>query len=73
MFGWGFMWLGPLFLMIIAVLIYYLVISSRRGPHSHYRRKLYGDRRAVEILKERYAKGEISREEFFQIREEIYS
>lgn len=75
MFGWGFMWLGPLFLVLLAVGIYYLIASSRSERHSHYHRQYRSNRRvdrgAVEILNERYARGEITREQFKEMQKEL--
>lgn len=75
MFGWGFMWLGPLFLVLFAVGIYYIIASLRSERHSHYHREYRSDRRdsrrAVEILNERYARGEITREQFREMRKEL--
>jgi len=74
-FGWGFMLLGPICLVLIAVVIYYAVTSfSRRercSQYSHYQQPQYAGGRAMEILKERYAKGEISKEQFLQMKDEL--
>ncbi len=73
-FGWGFMLLGPFFLVLIAIAIYLVVTSSSRCTHhSHYQKSNYHNEMAVEILKERYAKGEISKEQFLQMRKELES
>lgn len=73
-FGWGFMLLGPFFLVLIAIAVYLVVTSSSRCiSHSHYQKSSYHNERAVEILKERYAKGEISKEQFLQMRKELES
>lgn len=71
--GWGMGWFGPIFmiafwgLVIIALvlLIRWLVQGSRRGSHDN------GSSKALEILKERYARGEIEREEFEQKKQHI--
>ena len=74
-FGWGFMMWGPIFLVLIAVVIYYVITSSSRREscslHSHNLQPQYHGGRALEILKERYAKGEITKEQFLQMRDEL--
>jgi len=67
MFGYGygyggmFMWL--VFLIIIGLLIYFLV-HNRQTKDGHSKTPL-------EILKERYAKGEITKEEFDKIKQDL--
>ena len=64
--------LGPLFMVLIAVAIYLAVtFSSGHGRRSNYQHSSHRTGRALEILKERYAKGEITREQFLQMREEL--
>lgn len=71
-FGWGFMFLGPLFMVLIAVAIYFIIASSlRRRPHVHYRHHYPSQGGAIEVLNERFAKGEITREQFLQMRKTI--
>jgi len=69
-FGWGFMFLIPLtFLALIAVGAYFLIegYGVSRRPSS-------GDSgRAIEILKERYARGEVTREQYMRTKEELES
>jgi len=68
-YGYGFNWLGALlqiilviiFLALIAFGIYYLVGAGKPAPSG----------RSLEILKERYARGEISKEEYERIRQEL--
>ncbi len=67
--GWWTMLFVPIVLALIAYAIYYLVTeSSRTGRSSRYR-----NRRALEILKERYARGEITGEQFLKMREDLES
>lgn len=60
--GWGFWWIFPLLMMVFMVLMVAFFMS--RGPwgHGHSRRDTTST--ALEILNERFAKGEISKEEF---------
>ena len=73
--GYGGMgWFGSIFMLIfwgliivgLVLLIRWLVFATRRGEeHSG------GGSRAMDILKERYARGEIDREEFEQRRRDL--
>ncbi|MBS7623379.1 SHOCT domain-containing protein [Candidatus Bathyarchaeota archaeon] len=68
-YGYGFSWIGALlrilliiiFLALIAFGVYYLVGAGKPAVGG----------RSLEILKERYAKGEISKEEYEQIKQEL--
>lgn len=74
-FGWGFMFLGPLCLVLIAVAIYYVITSASRREscsiHAHNQQPRHYSTRAMEILKERYAKGEITKEQYLQMKDEL--
>ena len=70
-FGWGMMFFVPLFCIFGAIAIYYFLISSRHNCTSHNTSRGISRGRASEILAERYAEGEISREEFQQMRKEL--
>jgi len=74
--NWGMGWLGVLFNVVlwvavivgIVLLIRWLIqASGGRGPESE--RTAGG--RALEILKERYARGEIERDEFEQKKRDL--
>jgi putative membrane protein len=74
-FGWGLMWLWPIGLVVIGIIVYYAVTeSSRKDRYSHqthYQQPQHHGNRALEILKERYAKGEITKEQFHQMKKEL--
>ena len=61
--GWfGFVMMGVFWILIIVAIIFairWLVVSSRGGSHSQK-----SEETALEILKKRYARGEINKEEF---------
>ena len=69
--GWGMMFFVPLFFIFGVIAIYYFLISSRHSCPSHNSPRYQSGSRALDILAERYAKGEISREEFQQIKKEL--
>ena len=60
--GWGYWWIFPLLMML--VMIGFCVLFMLWGPwgHHHSRRDNAGS--AIQLLSERFAKGEISKEEF---------
>jgi putative membrane protein len=75
MMGYGFSWMGWIMMIVIwglivvggVFLIRWLIQTTRdRGPASY---KSGG--RAMDILRERYAKGEISREEFESMKRDL--
>jgi len=67
-YGYGFTLLIPIvFLVLIVLGAYYFVTGSaepRRSASNH-------SRRALEILRERYAKGEITKEQFLEMKAEL--
>ena len=69
-YGWGSMVLIPIaFLVLIAIGAYYLVTGSAGTSRSASNRS----ESALEMLKKRYAKGEITREQFLTMRTELES
>jgi len=70
MMGYGFWFVGPiLVLALIAVGAYYLITGFAATG-----RRLSGDwKRPLDILKERYAKGEISEEQYLKMKQELRS
>jgi putative membrane protein len=63
-YGGGMMWF--FWILIIVALVGFVMLATRRGyipPRS--------EKSALEILKERYAKGEVDREEFEQKKKDL--
>ena len=74
--GWGGGWMGPLFMMIIWVIILALaaaaVIWVVRSTASGGMNQPRPDRpRGLEVLEERYARGEVNRDEYLQKKGDI--
>ena len=72
---WGGMWLFPIIMITVFFIALYLIFGRGgfRVPWQDY--GSYGENRepetALEILKKRYAKGEITREEFEQMKNDL--
>ena len=64
-YGYGFNWVGTilmiLFIALIGLGIYYLLGGGKTASRDRY----------LEILKERYAKGEITSEEYARMKQEL--
>ena len=59
--GWGFWWIFPLLMMVLMFVLCAFVMRAIWG-HGHSHRDDAGP--AIQVLNERFAKGEISKEEF---------
>ena len=52
----------------------FVTVASSNSSHKHSHGESSGNTgKAIEILKERYAKGEITKETYFEMREDIKS
>ncbi len=72
--GWGPMGLGGPFMMIFAWLFWIAIIALVVGLIAKSRRPFRkADQQPIEILKQRYAKGEISKEDFERMKKDILS
>jgi uncharacterized membrane protein len=71
-FGLGLMFLCPLCMIFIALALYFVFMYPSRRTHEHcghHHGQYYANQgRATEILNERYAKGEITQEQYLQMR-----
>ena len=63
-FGGGMMWI--FWILILLAMAGFVAFAARQGGGSGKREKS-----ALEILQERYARGEIDREEFRQMRDDL--
>jgi putative membrane protein len=77
--GWGVEPFGWIFMVIIWILVIMLILAIIRrigGGHHGYMHmqgqdSLPGEKTPLDILKERYAKGEINKEEFEQKKKDL--
>jgi len=66
--GWGFMILVPLtFLALIALGAYYLLTQFIETTDSSFSR----NKELLDVLQKRYAKGEITREEYLKMKRDL--
>lgn len=63
-FGGGVMWI--FWILILIALAWFVVFAARQASDSQKRGKS-----ALDILKERYARGEIDRDEFKRMRDDL--
>ena len=70
--GWGGMWLGPLFMLALLALLVAVVIALTQWlGGDRARPSATPSRSAREVLDERYARGEIDRDEYLKRRQDI--
>ncbi len=69
--GFGFGWLMPIFWIFILGLIIWVVIALTQGVGSTRGKGSVNQISTLEILKDRYARGEISKEEFADKRKDL--
>jgi len=76
MWHWGGMWIFPMIMFVVMIIFIFLIFGSRgwRPPwwgQGGHNRQGGETESALEILKKRYAKGEITKEEFEQMKKDI--
>lgn len=69
--GWSMVIFGWVFMVAIVGLVVWLIVSTTRGPDRPDRSARA--RSAIDVLDERYARGEIDREEYMQRRTDLES
>ncbi|WP_416208186.1 SHOCT domain-containing protein [Halomonas sp.] len=80
-FAWGGWWLFPIMPLFMIVLFMAMVYFCRGGASRHTSRNdtdgsssdSKNSETAIEVLKKRYAKGDITREEFEQVKKDLQS
>jgi len=75
MWHWGGMWVFPMIMFVVIIFLFMFLGRGGcrppwRGPGGHHREGGETDS-ALEILNKRYAKGEITKEEFEQMKMDI--
>jgi putative membrane protein len=74
--GWGGWWMGPFFMTIVWVVVLALAIAAavwfvRSTTHANLHQPRLARSRGLEVLEERYARGEINRDEYLQKKADI--
>ena len=65
--GWGAMFMGLLFLLFIGLIVYLIAKSIKTTPTEVSLK----ENTSLEILKKRYARGEINKEEYDRIKKDL--
>ena len=69
--GWGGMWFGPLLMLAVIALVVGLVVLLVRLLGGERGLPSAATRTAREVLDERYARGDIDRDEYLKRRQDI--
>ena len=71
--GWGFMGVGFILIVIFWLIVIGLIIWGTRHfrMHNNMHNMNMGNKSPLDIAKERYAKGEITKEQFEQLKKDL--
>ena len=69
--GWGGMWFGWIFWLVIIGGIIWAVVTIVNNNNRKQQNYFPREEDALEILKKRYARGEINREQFEQMKKDL--
>ena len=69
--GFGWMWLMPIFWIVFIGLIIWAIVAFVRGSSGSRGQDASKMDSALEVLKKRYARGEISKEEFEEKKKDL--
>jgi len=75
-FWWDGMWVFPMIMIIICIIVHYLIFGRGgfRPPwqdHDKYQSGTGGLETPLDVFKKRYARGEVTRDEFEQMKKDI--
>lgn len=69
--GWGGMWFGWIFWLVIIGIIIWAVVTIVNNNNRKQKDYFPREEDALEILKKRYARGEINKEQFEQMKKDL--
>lgn len=69
--GFGWMWLMPVFSIVLLGLIIWAIVASVRSLSESRGKDVSKTDSALEVLKKRYARGEISKEEYEEKKKDL--
>lgn len=68
-YGWPHWWIGPIVFFLFFIFCMAMMFFMMGGRMMHWHR--HRDDHALDLLKQRFARGEISREEFMQMKRDL--
>lgn len=70
-FGGGFGWIGWIFQIVVLVAVIYLVVYAVRSFSGNSKHRISASDEAENILAQRFARGEISAEEYKSMKDQL--